>query len=143
MLTDSDLERFARHLSLPEIGAANQERLLALRVEITSRAAWSQTLRRALNRAGVDTGAPQPLISVVDRAEPAPARVCVLDGVALFGAFRVPPVLERSDPLDPLAAFWLGTLLASELILWHLSHRPAAYGVELSFPHERRIDSAV
>lgn len=34
MLSDSQIERYARHLILPEIGAAGQERLLAARVAI-------------------------------------------------------------------------------------------------------------
>jgi len=55
-LTPTQRARYARHLLLPEIGEAGQERLLASRVRVSGASGAEAVARSYLERAGVQLG---------------------------------------------------------------------------------------
>lgn len=129
-MNEAELERFARHLSLAEVGIAGQERLGAIRVHVASEASWAVTLRRGLERSGVALTAD-------------PAALCVRAGAHEHRVRFAPGSIEVGNlDNDAVIEAWLGALLASELILWQLGHRPTTYLLELRFPEWRlRLDA--
>jgi hypothetical protein len=58
-LSDTDLERYARHVIVPGVGSSGQARLLAARVEIAGQPRAVDTCRRYLERSGVCVVTPE------------------------------------------------------------------------------------
>jgi hypothetical protein len=72
MLSDADVERYARQIVLPEVGGHGQERLLASRVQVLGDGPASRHAADLLRRAGVQPGDAEPS-AVVDLRLDAPA----------------------------------------------------------------------
>jgi hypothetical protein len=85
MLSDADVERYARQIVLPEIGGRGQERLLASRVRILGDGPASVHATDLLRRAGVQASDTKPS-AVVDLR---------LDASASSAAAGVPHVIAR------------------------------------------------
>lgn len=127
MLTDEQLERFARHVSLAEVGEHGQERLLACRVRVSFELPF---VGEAFARIGVDLSRSEPFDwDLVAGAEPG---LVVAPGIIQVGT-----MYDESD-----AQLWLAGLIATELCACVLGIRPTYYKVALAFPTHRVVNEA-
>ncbi len=129
-MNERDLERYARHLSLPAIGLSGQERLLATAVRVDPA---FPDLARALERMGLRLDAAAGLSVEPDELLP-PGQVS-FDGNVYVGPrlFSHAEARESSAPLHMKQRFF-DTLVASELVLWLLGRRPPRYVLSIDFP---------
>src|SRR5262249_27624704 len=114
------IARFARHISLPEIGLEGQQRLADARVLVAGDDLCAETAARYLTAAGVGTvrvvggaGDPWPLNRAACGAAPEDARADLIvrsgfDDDAMLGAVRrlgIPAIVTRSqdDLVDVLS----------------------------------------
>lgn len=142
MLTDAQLELYARHLSLPEVGIPGQEKLVQAHVICMDHDAWANTFRTALSRAGVRVNDDAEGIAVVHDAKMPKNTVRFADGVHVGPVdFMHPTNVDQSGPLAA-KHMWLGAALASEVMLWLLGHRPVRYWLSVEFPLLAVIDKA-
>ena len=135
-LHDDELELFARHVSLPEIGMSGQARLLEVSAFVGPDIPGREVLLVGLQRCGIE------LLASADKAHWrieqgfGPAKtVDFSEGQVDVGAFD----LHLATRLESSAALyikerWLGALLASEVVLAILGKRPPTFTLELDFP---------
>jgi hypothetical protein len=157
MLNDTEIERYARQVVLPEIGGRGQERLLASRAVVLGEGAASRHAADLLRRAGVPVSegeATERADVVIDlRAGPAgpapvadapvvmartcgtratltvlPAALCRVCGASEAGGTTAP------DPLTTCGLHALAALAASEAVLVLLAPAPRArrYTIDLA-----------
>jgi hypothetical protein len=137
-MKDHDLERYARHLSLPELGMKGQEKLLATSVSVPGEL---PDVVRALKRMGVKVQANATLAIVMDAT--------LQDGEVVFdGSVQIGPQnfsgakhRDASAPLHMKQRFFSG-LVASELVLWVTGKRPARFRLYVDYPTYQRVDDA-
>jgi hypothetical protein len=147
VLTEPQLQRYARQLLLPEIGGAGQERLLAARVDVHGEGPAADLLRTYLAAAGVSVGPGG--IRVASRNDAAGAS-WVLDDVGVaWGSREARPcggclaaaLAELPRPPEDLRAAVgqaAGALAASQLLLWLVGQAPNSAGVYVAWPKAER-----
>jgi hypothetical protein len=135
-LHDDELELFARHVSLPEVGMHGQAHLLETTAFVGPDVPGRDALMIGLQRSGVE------LLASADKAQwriesgLGPAKTVDISPRQVdVGAFD----LHLAGRLESSAALyikerWLGALLASEIVLAMLGKRPTAFTLELDFP---------
>ncbi len=131
MLTEGQIQRYARQLLLPEIGGAGQERLLAARVAVRAAGASGEALAIYLAAAGVSLGEGGLAVGSLE----APERWLLSDSGAAWAPADGPcpscvagALAELPAPPDwarPAAAQAAGAIAASEILL-QLAGRGAA-----------------
>ena len=122
MLTETELELHARHLSLPEIGEAGQQRLCACRVFVDPDLLIANELRRVLPRLG---------FSLVDQATNASWRV--VKGTRAGLLVEPGEIAVGSQENLAIEGIWLVGLVATELIAVVLGWRTPQFKVEVAF----------
>ena len=141
ILDDKELELFARHVSLKEIGAPGQARLLDTRVFVADDVPAREALVVGLARSGVEiVGDEVTATWRVEASELSPP------GVVDFGSGQVdggPFDFALANRLEASGAVatkerWLGALLACEIVLAILGHRPPTFSLVCDFPDYRR-----
>jgi hypothetical protein len=158
MLSDTDIERYARQIVLPEVGGRGQERLLASRVAVLGGGRAASLAADLLRRAGVSVcddpaegGAAAVVIDFDGGAgtRPDAPRIPVLrahlDGTcATLTVLAAAPCPRcdasvartgvRADPLTACGLHALGALAANEALLALLAPTPRVrrYTIDLS-----------
>jgi hypothetical protein len=147
MLGDAEIERWARHVVLPEVGAHGQERLLASRVAVRGGGPASRHAADLLRRAGV-TVTDRDAGTVVDLRPDAAGGPAGCDHALVWGRLRGasvtvcafpantrrPHAREDDDataapvgtPLGACALHVLGALAATEALVLLLAPRRGA-----------------
>jgi hypothetical protein len=137
-LDDAELELFARHLSLPEVGAQGQARLLSSKVFVGDDVPAREALLIALARSGIEiVSAPEDADLRVESAGfGAPGVVDFSAGQVDVGPFDF-QATRRLEASAALAAKerWLGAILASEIVLYLVKERAEPFSLVLDYPH--------
>lgn len=96
-LSDDQLERYARHIILREIGGAGQQRLLASKVLVVGAGGLGAPLLLYLAAAGVGT------LGIVDddRVELSNLQRQIIHGTADIGAFKTESAARSVDRINP------------------------------------------
>jgi hypothetical protein len=87
MLSDTDVERYARQIVLPEVGGRGQERLLASRAHVLGDGPASRHAADLLRRAGVQLGDANPDV-VIDLRLDAPVQSVAGEAPLVSGRMR-------------------------------------------------------
>jgi len=103
MLTDAEIERYARQVVLPEVGGRGQERLLASRVAVLGDGSASRHAADLLRRAGV-TVTDADAEAVVDLRLDSAGMPDRADGPLVWGRLRGTSVTVLALPADGRSA---------------------------------------
>ena len=99
MLSDTEIERYARHVVLPEVGGRGQERLLASRVAVLGDGPASRHAADLLRRAGVTVTDANPE-TVVDLRLDAADVPADDSGTLVWGRLRGTSVVVLAAPAN-------------------------------------------
>jgi hypothetical protein len=140
-LDDSELELFARHVSLPEIGARGQARLLETKAFVGEDVPAREALLVGLSRSGVELVSDAALAHVcIEAAALNPAGTIDFDAGRIdVGPFEL-SLATRLEASSARAAkeLWLGAILASEIVLFLLREQAGPFTLVFDYPHYRR-----
>lgn len=135
MIDEAELELFARHVSLEDVGVRGVEALLTTKVRVMADVVARETLVIALARSGIEIVQDGADIVVEQSAMGAPNVVDFTPGHVDIGSFEL-TLAQRLEASAALAAKerWLGALLASEIVLTVLGKRPPSFTLVFDYP---------